>query len=54
MVERSKKMVLQFLLFVMAVLLVSIFWELTKINKHLQTLFSQRKTAYGWAKKDVA
>jgi hypothetical protein len=47
-------MVLQFLLFVMAVLLVSIFWELTKINKHLRTLLNQRKTDHGWARKDAA
>ncbi len=47
-------MVLQFLLFVIAVLLVSIFWELTKINKHLRTLLIQRKTDRDWAKKDAA
>ena len=47
-------MVLQFLLFVMAVLIVSIFWELTKINKHLKTLLTQGKTDYDWAKKDAA
>jgi hypothetical protein len=46
-------MVLQFLLFVIAVLLVSIFWELTKINKHLRTLLTQRKDN-DWAKKDAA
>jgi hypothetical protein len=45
-------MVFQFLLFVIAVLLVSIFWELTKINKHLRTLLTQRKTDHDWAKKD--
>jgi hypothetical protein len=52
-VQRGK-MVLQFLLFVIAVLLVSIFWELTKINKHLRTLLTQKKTDHDWAKKDAA
>ena len=47
-------MALQFLLFVVAVLLISIFWELTKINKHLKTLFTQRSLDREWAKKDAA
>ena len=47
-------MVLQFLLFVIAVLLVSIFWELTKINKHLKPLVTQRKTDQDWARKEAA
>jgi hypothetical protein len=45
-------MPIQFLLFVIAVLLVSIFWELTKINKRL-TLLLQKKQDYDWAKKDA-
>jgi len=47
-------MTLQFLLFVIAVLLVSIFWELTKINKRLKTLLTQTKQDHSWAKKDAA
>jgi hypothetical protein len=47
-------MAIQFLLFVIAVLLVSIFWELTKINKRLNTLLIQNKTGGDWAKKDAA
>ena len=47
-------MAIQFLLFVIAVLLVSIFWELTKINKRLRTFLTQRKTDHDWAKKDAA
>ncbi|MGD0513104.1 MAG: hypothetical protein ABSA29_07370 [Terriglobales bacterium] len=47
-------MILQFLLFVIAVLLVSIFWELTKINKRLKTLVTQEKRDAGWARKDAA
>jgi len=45
-------MAIQFLLFVIAVLLVSIFWELTKINKRLN--LNQKKTGDDWAKKDAA
>ena len=47
-------MALQFLLFVIAVLLISIFWELTKINKNFKTLITLRKADYGWVKKDAA
>ncbi|HWY59582.1 MAG TPA: hypothetical protein VNZ03_34275 [Terriglobales bacterium] len=47
-------MTLQFLLFVIAVLLVSIFWELTKINHRLKTLLTQTKQDHNWAKKDAA
>jgi len=47
-------MMLQFLLFVIAVLLVSIFWELTKINKRLKTLLTKEKQDHDWAKKDAA
>jgi hypothetical protein len=47
-------MTVQFLLFVIAVLLVSIFWELTKINKRLKTLLTQGKQDSDWAKKDAA
>lgn len=47
-------MILQFLLFVIAVLLVSIFWELTKINKHLKTLLTSQKQDYVLAKKEAA
>jgi hypothetical protein len=47
-------MAAQFLLFVIAVLLVSIFWELTKINNRLKTLFTQSKQDYDLAKKAAA
>jgi hypothetical protein len=47
-------MTVQFLLFVIAVLLVSIFWELTKINKRLKTLLAQEKQNHEWAKQDAA
>ena len=47
-------MTAQFLLFVVAVLLVSIFWELSKINNRLKTLLTQRKQDYEWAKKGAA
>jgi hypothetical protein len=47
-------MIAQFLLFVIAVLLVSIFWELTKINNRLKTLLTKNKQDYEWAKKDAA
>ena len=47
-------MIAQFFLFVVAVLLISIFWELTKINNRLKTLLSQTKQGYDWAKKDAA
>jgi len=47
-------MILQFLLFVIAVLLVSIFWELTKINKRLKTFVTPKKQDYDLAKKDAA
>jgi hypothetical protein len=47
-------MTVPFLLFVMSVLLVSIFWELTKINNRLKTLLTQTKQDHTWAKKDAA
>jgi hypothetical protein len=47
-------MVVQFLLFVIAVLLVSIFWELTKINDRLKTLLTQNKQDRDWPKQDAA
>jgi hypothetical protein len=47
-------MAAQFLLFVIAVLLVSIFWELTKINNRLKTLFTQSKQDYDLAKNAAA
>jgi hypothetical protein len=47
-------MTLQFLLFVIAVLLVSIFWELTKINKHLKSLLKQGSRDPDWTKKAAA
>ena len=47
-------MTIQFLLFVIAVLLVSIFWELTKISDRLKTLLTQNKQDHEWAKKDAA
>ena len=50
----GQKMIAQFFLFVVAVLLVSIFWELTKINHRLKTLLSQTKQDYEWAKKSAA
>jgi hypothetical protein len=47
-------MTVQFLLFVIAVLLVSIFWELTKINNRLKTLLTQTRQDHNWARKDAA
>ncbi|MGB6677687.1 MAG: hypothetical protein WBE44_13420 [Terriglobales bacterium] len=47
-------MIAQFFLFVVAVLLISIFWELTKINHCLKTLLSQSKQDNEWAKKRAA
>jgi hypothetical protein len=47
-------MTVPFLLFVMSVLLVSIFWELTKINNRLKTLLTQTRQDHNWAKKDAA
>lgn len=47
-------MIAPFFLFVVAVLLVSIFWELTKINHRLKALLSQSKQDYEWAKKNAA
>jgi hypothetical protein len=47
-------MTAQFLLFVIAVQVVSIFWELTKINNRLKTLLTQSKQDYDWAKKGAA
>jgi hypothetical protein len=50
----GQRMTVPFLLFVMSVLLVSIFWELTKINNRLKTLLAQTKQDHNWAKKDAA
>lgn len=47
-------MTIQFLLFVIAVLLVSIFWELTKINNRLKMLFAQKNRTITGVKKDAA
>jgi hypothetical protein len=47
-------MIAQFLLFVIAVLLVSIFWELTKINNRLKALLTPQKQDRDWAKRDAA
>jgi hypothetical protein len=47
-------MIVQFLLFVIAVLLVSVFWELTKINNRLRALLAPNKRDQGWAKRDAA
>jgi hypothetical protein len=47
-------MMVQFLLFVIAVELFSIFWELTKMNYRLKTLLTQNKQDHEWAKKDAA
>ena len=47
-------MIAQFLLFVIAIELVSIFWELTKMNYRLKSLLSQNKQDHEWAKKDAA
>jgi hypothetical protein len=48
------KMIVQFLLFVIAVLLLSIFWELTKINNRLKTLLTPKKQDHDWPKQDAA
>jgi hypothetical protein len=50
----AKKMIVQFLLFVITVLLLSIFWELTKMNYRLKTLLTQNKQDHQWARKDAA
>ena len=47
-------MIAQFFLFVVAVLLISIFWELAKINDCLKMLLSQSKQNDEWAKKRAA
>jgi len=47
-------MIAQFLLFVIAVQLLSIFWELTKISNRLKTLLTQNKQDHEWARKDAA
>jgi hypothetical protein len=47
-------MIVAFLLFVIAILLVSIFWELSKINSRLKALLTQKQQDYRWAKKDAA
>ena len=41
--ERRTGMFIQFLLFVIAVLLLASFWELTKINSRLKTAFPVEK-----------
>jgi hypothetical protein len=46
--------IVQFLLFVIAVELLSIFWELTKMNYRLKMLLPQNKQGTEWAKKDAA
>jgi hypothetical protein len=47
-------MIAQFLLFVITVELLSIFWELTKMNYRLKTLLTQNTQDHQWAKKDAA
>ena len=47
-------MIVQFLLFVIAVLLVSVFWELTKINNRLKALLTTNKQDHDWPKRDAA
>lgn len=47
-------MIAQLLLFVIAVLLVSVFWELTKINNRLKALLTPQKQDHDWAKRDAA
>jgi high-affinity Fe2+/Pb2+ permease len=47
-------MIVAFLLFVIAILLVSVFWELSKINSRLKTLLTHKQQDYGWAKNDAA
>jgi hypothetical protein len=47
-------MIVPFLLFLITVLLFSIFWELTKMNYRLKTLLTQNKQDHKWAKKDAA
>jgi hypothetical protein len=44
----------QFLLFVIAILLVLIFWELGKINSRLKKTLTEKKQDYEGAKKDPA
>ena len=47
-------MIAQFLLFVIAVELFSIFWELTKMNHRLKALLPPNKQDHEWAKKEAA
>ena len=47
-------MSVQFLLFVIAVLLLSIFWELSKINSHVKTLLVRQEQDCERAKQDSA
>jgi hypothetical protein len=51
---RGQEMMVQFLLFVIAVELFSIFWELTKMNYRPKMLLTQNKQDREWAKKDAA
>ena len=44
----------QFLLFVIAILLVLIFWELSKINSRLKKTLTEKQKDYEGAKKDPA
>jgi hypothetical protein len=47
-------MSVQFLLFVIAVLLLSIFWVLSKINSHVKTLLVRQEQDRERAKQDSA
>ena len=47
-------MTVQFLLFVIAILLVSIFWVLSKINSRLKMILNQKKQNHDTARKDAA
>ena len=50
----KEKMSVQFLLFVIAVLLLSIFWVLSKINSHVKTLLVRQEQDRERAKQDSA
>lgn len=47
-------MSVQFFLFVIAILLALMFWELSKISSCLKTLLTQKKEDYERAKKATA
>ena len=47
-------MIVQLLLFVIAIELLSVFWELTKMNHRLKMLLTQNQQDHEWAKKNAA